>query len=238
MSLYFEAWVLERPAAERDRLLRVAQGRRAGRRYTAGGIVCTLTTSSSARARRRVLITTMSALGRSSIYNRLKYKKRELYQRAGYTCGYGHFQFSDELFAELRALFSKDGGVPSNRSGSGPNWRMRTLRTALVNLNLDPDLLHHRVGREVFLAPLAGNWKKCLLAEAKRRTWYHYDFDDMAQFYRERRAVPRAARNPSYRATQREAARLCDRCLTRAPRVAPGSQPPPLVSKPPIRGRF
>lgn len=159
-----------------------------------------------------VLITTTSALGRSSIYNRLKYKTGdkawELYQRAGYTRGYGHFQFSEELFEELRRLFSKDGGVPSNRFGSGPNWRMRTLRTALQNLNLDPELLHHGVGREVFLAPLAGNWTRYLRGEAIRRSWYHFDLDDMGRFFRERWAISRAERDPSYRAVRRTAISL------------------------------
>lgn len=47
---------------------------------------------------RPVLLTTTSALGRSSLFNRLKYRDRLLYRSIGYTEGYGHFQFSDALF--------------------------------------------------------------------------------------------------------------------------------------------
>ena len=53
---------------------------------------------------RPVLITTTSALGRSSIYNRLTMRDRKIFTSVGFTEGYGHFQFSDELFSRL-ALF-------------------------------------------------------------------------------------------------------------------------------------
>src|SRR5690349_21675264 len=76
-----------------------------------------------------VLVTTTSALGRSSLFNRLSYRKRLLYQPVGYTEGFGHFQFSDALFAELCDLLRGNGGVPDYEYGGGPNWRLRTIRT-------------------------------------------------------------------------------------------------------------
>ena len=53
---------------------------------------------------RLAMITTTSALGRSSIYNRLKFREQTVFQRAGYTAGSGDFQFMNGLYTELRGL--------------------------------------------------------------------------------------------------------------------------------------
>ena len=55
-----------------------------------------------------VLITTTSALGRSSIYNRLRFDGRHVFKSIGYTQGFGHFHFSDELFKEKRRLWADE----------------------------------------------------------------------------------------------------------------------------------
>ena len=41
------------------------------------------------------LITTTSALGRSSLYNRLKFGKRLVFESVGFTGGWGEFRGSD-----------------------------------------------------------------------------------------------------------------------------------------------
>jgi hypothetical protein len=107
---------------------------------------------------RPVLITTTSALGRSSVYNRLTFQHQKAYSSVGHTLGFGHFQFSDDLFADLASLVNSDNGFRSNEYGQGPNWKMRTIRSALEELGLNGDLLKHGLRREVFLAPLAKNW--------------------------------------------------------------------------------
>lgn len=152
---------------------------------------------------RPVLITTTSALGRSSLYNRLKYGERLLYQSVGYTRGFGHFQFSEPLFKALVDFLARDGGVPGYKFGEGPNWRIRTLRTSLSKLGLNPELLKHGVQREVFLAPLAQRWREYLLGETTRPGWYTYNLEDMAAFFRDRWAVPRAARDKTFRSVTR-----------------------------------
>lgn len=145
-----------------------------------------------------VLITTTSSLGRSSIYNRLKYNGSLLYQPVGWTQGYGHFQFSAELFDELVRHLDRKGLSEGNRFGDGPNWRIRSLRVALTSIGLDPDLIRHGVRREVFLAPVAKNWKQYLLGETDRSMWNHYSLEDMAFYYRERWAIPRSKRDPNF----------------------------------------
>jgi Domain of unknown function (DUF4338) len=157
---------------------------------------------------RPVLITTTSALGRSSLYNRLRYKDRLLFRPIGYTEGFGHFHFPDSLFDEFCEFLSNDGGVPDHGYGSGPNWRLRTIRHTLRKIGLDEELLHHGIHRQVFLAPLALNWRAYLLGETDSPRWYRLKLGEMAAFYRRRWAIPRAERDNSYRSASRNQMRL------------------------------
>lgn len=148
---------------------------------------------------RPALITTTSSLGRSSIYNRLAIHGRPVFTSVGFTEGFGHFQFSDALFAELVEFASEIEGLRGSKYGDGPNWKIRTLRTALEQLGLPGDLLRHGLRREVFLAPLGIGWRAFLRGETDTVHWYSYKLADVAAFFRERWAVPRAARQPAFR---------------------------------------
>jgi hypothetical protein len=167
---------------------------------------------------RPVLITTTSALGRSSIYNRLRFGDRRLYESVGYTRGFGHFQFSEPLFRALYDFLSNDGGIPGYQYGNGPNWRIRTLRVGLTRIGLHPDLIHHGIKREIFLAPLAKKWKEYLRGERERPGWYANDLSEMAEFFRTRWAVPRSQRDPTWRAVKQR-----DMKLVEVGRVSPKS---------------
>jgi hypothetical protein len=156
-----------------------------------------------------VLITTTSSLGRSSVYSRLKYRDRWAYRSIGFTGGFGHFHFSDTLFASLLEFLREEGHeVRGHKYGEGPNWRIRTIRKALDELGLDGDLLRHGVKREVFVAPRAMGWRAFLRGESEHLHWIEYPLEDLAAFWRERWGVPRSERDASYRGFKRDALRL------------------------------
>ena len=104
-------------------------------------------------------ISTSSALGRSSIYNRVKLDGRLILEPIGYTSGWGHFHFSDELFEEMREYlkYKADRYANAHNFGNGPNWRIRVIRRTLSLLGMDPDLARHGFTREVFFCPVANN---------------------------------------------------------------------------------
>lgn len=108
----------------------------------------------------------------------------------------------------LRDFLSRDGGVPDYEYGGGPNWKMRTLRSALQGIELDPDLLRHGLKREVFLAPVARRWQEYLRGDVDRPGWAHFRLRSMAAYYRARWAIPRASRDQSFRTFRREELRL------------------------------
>lgn len=72
------------------------------------------------------MITTTSALGRSSIYNWLKFENRWVFESIGFTEGFGHFHFSDGLFQDLVSyLTEQHGDIRGHQYTDGPNWRIR-----------------------------------------------------------------------------------------------------------------
>lgn len=151
---------------------------------------------------RPVLLTTTSALGRSSLYNRLRWQGRDFFKAVGWTEGYGHFEIPDALFDRLVLVLREAAHEKAQayEYGQGPSWRMRTIRIALEYLGIEPDLLlRHGIQRQVFLAPTARNWREILLGEQTEAVWFDDDLGELGRFYRERWAIPRALRRSGYR---------------------------------------
>lgn len=119
---------------------------------------------------RLVAVTTTSALGRSSIYNRLKLDGRHIFEPIGFTSGWGHFHFSGQIFDELRSFLESidDDYASGFEFGSGPNWRIRVIRRALEKLGMDTALARHGFVREVFLCRVASNAEALLRGDNTR----------------------------------------------------------------------
>jgi len=117
-----------------------------------------------------VAITTTSALGRSSVYNRLRLDGKLILEPIGTTTGWGHFHISGDLFIEIRNFLRSQEGVDpdSHGFGQGPNYRLRLIRKGLKLLGLDPDLARHGLTREVFYCPIATNSTQFLRGDHKQ----------------------------------------------------------------------
>ena len=108
---------------------------------------------------RLALIATTSALGRSSIYNRLRYHNRLLMLSVGYTSGWGEFQFSNGVYAQLRDYAEKhcDKTAKHEAWGSGFRNRREVVRRVLAHVGLSANWMNHGIRRELFVMPLAKN---------------------------------------------------------------------------------
>lgn len=150
-----------------------------------------------------VLITTTSALGRSSIYNRLKlpWETDLIYRPIGYSSGWGHFHISDKTFSMVRdwLVERKDPYANGHQYGDGPNWRLRTLRKAFDLLGFNGQLLRHGIKREIFLVPLAQNYREYLLGKDKTPLFFDRDFEQITQFFKNRWMIPRSQRVNDWR---------------------------------------
>jgi len=155
---------------------------------------------------RLAMITATGALGRSSIYNRLRFDEIDVFKPIGFTKGYGHFHLANGTYEKLRQYLKSVGDPEVGRFkfGSGPNYRFRVVRKTLEHLRLPPELLCHGIKRAVYVAPLASNATAFLRGQAKRLRWRHRPLDTIVKFWRERWLLPRASRDLSYRDFNRE----------------------------------
>jgi len=150
---------------------------------------------------RLVLMTTGSALGRSSIYDRIKFNDTLLYQRIGTSEGWGHFHMNGRLFEEMKQFVSKyePRKASSNRFGQGPNWKIRITRKCLQKLSLPPNLLQHGISREIYLIPLASNYKEFLKGKDQNIERINLPFNELVALFKERWFYGRAKRRPEFR---------------------------------------
>jgi hypothetical protein len=156
------------------------------------------------------MLTTTSALGRSSIYNRLSYQDRLLYQSVGFTAGSGDFHFSNGIYEEL-VEFARQHCLPTaknERWGKGFRNRREVIRKVLSELGLSWKLAFHQVRREIFVVPLAENTRAFLQGKESKLFLYHQSAESLFNWFRERWLLPRAERDERYRAFDPESWRL------------------------------
>ena len=151
---------------------------------------------------RLALLTTTSALGRSSIYNRLALPGGTRFLRIGTTKGFGHFHLSGDIFESLRGYLVATGHpyASGHRFGMGPNWKLRVVRAALDGIGIDGNsILKHGIEREVYAIPLASNWQKILLGSNKNLRSLASPASEIADFCLARWMIPRASRDSRYK---------------------------------------
>ncbi len=153
-----------------------------------------------------VLLTTTSAFGRSSIYNRLRYRELKIAQSIGYTMGYGSFHLM-ELYPYFRAFLEAQGVETHGGYGTGPRRKWQTMTRALDRLGLPRKFMQHGVQREAFLFPLIRNLQDYMEGRASEPDYYDLPFADLAAYWRERWLLGRAARVDGWHKHNRESLR-------------------------------
>lgn len=151
---------------------------------------------------RLVCVTTTSALGRSSVYNRLKLDGLEYLAPVGFTAGWGHFQIPDLLFSELRAYLKRKRHRYANghQYGNGPNWRIRVVRAAFDLLGINSEILRHNLEREVFVCSVADNAYDLLCGRQSVASFKRLkSVDEVARAAVRRWVIPRAENRPAFR---------------------------------------
>ena len=157
--------------------------------------------SQKRRVARLVMVTTTSALGRSSVYNRLKINGSLLFHPIGFTQGFGHFHIPENIFDLMVKVLKKakhpyaDPKKKGYRFGGGPNWRFRVIRATVGRLGLSHLMLQHGIGREVYGIPLAENWREFLMGSEKQAKLNLFTVNEISDFCLSRWIIPRVHRN-------------------------------------------
>jgi len=145
---------------------------------------------------RLAMITTTSALGRSSVYNRLRFEDHRLFNAVGYTRGSGEFHFANGLYGSLTAFAIKhcEPTAKRRRWGTGFRNRREIIKKSLPALGLSSEWLYHGIEREVFTVPLAHNTREFLRAEHSRLRWFQHSEKALFEHFRDRWMLPRLSR--------------------------------------------
>ena len=146
-------------------------------------------------------VTTASALGRSSVYNRLVLDGRKYFVPMGFTGGWGHFHIPRDLFDDMRKYLAlrRHGYVDGYEFGDGPNWRLRSIRATLDLIGFDFDLLRHGIKRELFVCWMADNALNLLRGAARRPNYKSLlSVGEVGRLAVHRWMIPRSIRDTSY----------------------------------------
>ncbi len=144
-----------------------------------------------------LFITTTSAFGKSSIYNRLKYNEEIVAISLGYTQGSGTFHISEELYQQILDFLSQKGVDISRGYGHGPSRKLKLISLGLKYLGLS-NYQYHGIKREFYLFPLVKNLKEVIHNE-EQPIWIDRPFNKLVEYWKERWAIPRAERKPEWR---------------------------------------
>ena len=150
-----------------------------------------------------VALTTTSAFGRSSLYNRLRYKEILIAESLGYTEGYGAFHL-EELYPLFRQFLESQGISTKGGFGTGPRRKWQTMVRALERLGFSGELLRHGVKREVFLFRLVENLEAYMEGRDSQPVYRDLPFQDLVSWWRQRWLLPRAARIEGWRSWRKE----------------------------------
>lgn len=161
-----------------------------------------------------VAVTTLSAFGKSSLYNRVskgiyferctkKVGDREIIIRKGDNIwaaeslspceGWGTIYFSDELYEKMKAFHKKI--LPDKKLsgfGVGPKIRQQVIKRILRDLRLPQTLAKHNLKREVFIIPHVENLDAILSGRSKRPVFNDRPFAELADYWKERYCLARS----------------------------------------------
>ena len=155
-----------------------------------------------------VLLTTTSAFGRSSLYNRIRYRGRDVAQRMGETTGYGNVRLNavKDIYPQIKEFLIQEGYEDRMGFGNGgpkEAWRNITWVMQMLGIKGD-DALHHGIRREAWAIPMAKNAWEYLSGKNRRPVYYQASFDSLAKRWRNRWMLPRSQRFDHWRQSSRD----------------------------------
>ena len=140
-----------------------------------------------------VALTTTSAFGRSSIYNRLKYRNITIAESLGYTNGYGNFHLQ-RLYPIFKQYLAAEGISIQGGYGTGPKRSWQIIRQTLDRIGISGDILKHGIKREAFLFRLIDNLEDYLEGKPGTPVYRDLPFENLADYWNERWLIGRSER--------------------------------------------
>ena len=149
---------------------------------------------------------TMSALGRSSIYNRLRLGDRLAAEALGYTGGWGSTHL-EGFYKELCQVLVENGRqiIPEYGASTGSVATIKNMERALRIIGLPRLLTRHGMRRQIFLFRLVSNLEALIAGTEASPKYIDMPFADIAAYWKQRWLLGRAERVDTWRSFRREA---------------------------------
>jgi len=149
---------------------------------------------------RLLFITTTSAYGKSSVYERIKYKGEKVSIFLGFTSGAGTFHLPQELYEELLLFLEREGINTKRGYGTGPSRKLKLVDLGFKKLglkNLTGSYVFHNIKRGYYLFFHVRNLHN-IIQKNKRPLWYDRPFKELFAFWLERWCIPRSERKKEW----------------------------------------
>ena len=147
------------------------------------------------------LVTTTSALGRSSMYNRLKFRDRLAFECVGYTKGFGEFHFANGIYEAMTRYAKSNATATASHElwGKGFRNRKEVVQKTFAKLGLPRSWQNHGIKRQIYVSPLAENTREFLKGDDRKLEYYDQSVCELFGWFRERWLLPRSKQNVQYK---------------------------------------
>lgn len=141
---------------------------------------------------RLLFISTTSAYGKSSVYERVKFENETVSQFIGYTSGSGTFHLPEPLYKEC-LQYLKEQGINTRRGyGTGPSRKLKLISLAFRLLGIRK-FTHHNIKRGYYIFPNAQNLRG-VIHDDQVPIWHDRPFKHLECFWLKRWCIPRSKR--------------------------------------------
>lgn len=144
-----------------------------------------------------LFITTSSAYGKSSMYDRIVYNSENINRFIGFTSGAGTFHISESLYQEL-LLFLQQKGIDTKRGyGTGSSRKLRLVDKAFHILKV-PSFSFHNIRRGYYFFPNVKNLQN-VIHKKEKPVWYDRPFEKLFEYWKIRWCMPRSNRTRKWK---------------------------------------
>lgn len=149
---------------------------------------------------RLALVTTTSALGRSSVYNRLHINGQKYLESVGYTKGYGEFHFSNGTYGRIFEFVNERCAPMAKNAKWGTGWRNKreVIKRCLQLVGLPDWILCHGVNREIFCGRRGFNSLEFLRGENDCLDKFMWTAEELSEKFKQRWLLKRASSDSTY----------------------------------------
>ena len=149
-----------------------------------------------------LFITTTSAFGKGTIYERLGFNGEKSNEFLGYTTGSGTFHLSEKNYQLLINYLDSLGYETKRGYGTGPSRKLHLINNAFRELGI-AKFSNHGIKRGFYLFSNVSNLNKVITSNDKP-DWYDRPFEDLAQYWKKRWCIPRSDRIKKWKSFDQE----------------------------------